>query len=186
MLPLILTIAIGGGIGAALGYRGQCSTGACPLTSTWWRGALYGGTLGLLFHFASGGAGINGSTEAPKNLKRIGEAAFAGEVLAADRPVVVDFYASWCGPCRTLAPVLDQLAGEYLDRIKFVQVNVDETPQLAREFDVSALPTLIFFRDGKVAGRTVGLSSSETIRAQLKTLMAGPVAAVATDQGIRE
>lgn len=164
MLPLILSLLIGGGLGAAVGYSGQCSTGACPLTANWKRGALFGAGLGLLFHFSSGGFS---TYRPPKNVKPVTEASFETEVLQANRPVLVDFYAPWCGPCRAMSPALDLVAGELSGQIKFVQVNIDHAPEVARQFAVSAVPTLLVFKDGKVVDTLVGAKSAQELRARL-------------------
>jgi thioredoxin 1 len=169
VISLALKLLIGAALGALLGYFGQCSSGTCPLTANWKRGALYGAALGLLFHFAS--SGTSGSHQAPKNVKPIAEADFDAEVLRAGKPVVVDFFATWCGPCKTLAPRLDTLAGEFGDRIKFVSVNVDQAQTLATKYGVQGIPTLLFFGpDGKVADTTVGLVSADALRAKLEAL----------------
>jgi thioredoxin 1 len=169
---LILSLLVGGGLGALLGRFGQCSSGACPLTANWKRGLIYGAVLGSVFYFASGGT--MGSYPTPKNIKTITEGEFEAEVVQSGRPVVVDFYAPWCGPCRTLSPRLDQLAGEFGDRIKFVSVNVDHAQSLAAEFNVQSIPTLLFFdRDGKVAGTSVGLLSKASLLAKLEALSKG-------------
>ena len=89
----------------------------------------------------------------------------------AGRPVVVVFFAPWCGPCKTLAPRLDRLAGEYAGRIKFVAVNVDHAPGFAARFKVQGVPTLLFIgRDGKTAATSVGLISAEALREKLEAL----------------
>jgi thioredoxin 1 len=166
---LIFSLLIGTGFGAALGYFGQCKSGACPLTANWKRGAVYGAVLGLLFHFSSG----NGpsSYRSPKNLTVIGETNFDAEVLRAGKPVVVDFFAPWCGPCRILSPRLDQLAGEFTHEIKFVSVNVDQAPTLAAKYGVQGIPMLLFIgNDGKIVDTSVGLISVETLRAKLEAL----------------
>jgi thioredoxin 1 len=163
---LFASLLIGGGLGALLGRFGQCQSGACPLTANWKRGAVYGASLGLLFHFIAGG-----SYQPPKNVKAIAEADFDAEVTQAGKPVVVDFFATWCGPCKTLAPRLEQLAGEYGDRIKFVSVNVDQSPALAAKFKVAGVPTLLFIdRAGRVVAPIVGLASAEVLRAKLQSL----------------
>ena len=101
------------------------------------------------------------------NVKHLTAAEFATEVASATNAVVADFYATWCGPCRRLSPMLDGLAGGYADKIKFVKINVDESAELAKKFEVSGIPTLIFFRDGKVADRIVGLPESAELKAKL-------------------
>jgi len=170
MTALGIKLLIGAAIGALLGYFGQCSSGSCPLTANWKRGALYGAALGLVLHLATGGAG--GSYPAPKNVKPIAESDFEAEVLAAGKPVLVDIYASWCGPCKTLAPRLDQVAAEFGDRIKFVSLNLDEARTLAADLKVQGVPTLLFYRaDGRQAGASVGLVSAEALRAQLRSLL---------------
>lgn len=169
MTPLALKLLLGAGLGALLGYYGQCSSGTCPLTANWKRGALYGAALGLLFHFAAGGGG---SYQHPKNVKAIAAADYEAEVTRAGKPVVVDFFATWCGPCKTLAPRLDQLAAEFGDRIKFVSVNLDQAQELARQLNVQGVPTLFFVgADGQIADTSVGLVSAAVLRAKLESLL---------------
>lgn len=168
MTALATKLFLGAGLGALLGYFGQCNSGNCPLTANWKRGAMYGAVLGLVFHFASGG----GSYQHPKNVKAIAAADFDAEVTRAGKPVVVDFFATWCGPCKTLAPRLDKLAGEFGDRIKFVSVNLDQAQDLARQLNVQGVPTLFFFgADGKLADTTGGLISADALRAKLTALV---------------
>ena len=81
---------------------------------------------------------------------------FEQEVLQSDIPVLVDFWATWCGPCRMLAPVVAQIAEEKAGELKVGKVNVDEEPLLAAEFQVSGIPTVLLFKDGKVASKAVG------------------------------
>ena len=172
MVSLIPWLLVGGGIGVALGHYGKCSSGTCPLTSTWWRGAIYGAVLGGLFYFISGStpASMNKSSA---NVKLIKEGGFDTEVVQSPLPVVADFYATWCGPCKLLAPRLDELAGPLTSKIKFVKINVDEAPNLSRRFDIQAIPTLIFFKNGKVVDRIVGLPANDDLKARLDVL-AGP------------
>ena len=83
---------------------------------------------------------------------------FAEEIASADKPVVVDFWAEWCGPCKMIAPVLDEVASENTDKITVAKVNVDEQPDLARQFDIMSIPTMIVFQDGQPVHRFQGAS----------------------------
>ncbi len=170
-MNLFVMVAIGSGIGAGLGYFGKCTSGTCPLTATWWRGAIVGGLLGAIAYSTSAGGGPATMNESSRNVARIGESQFAAEVEKATSPVVVDFYATWCGPCKTLSPRLDKLAGEFAGQIKFVKVNVDEAQELAGRFRVEGIPTLLFFRNGKVSDRVTGLLAEEDLKTHLTALV---------------
>ena len=82
---------------------------------------------------------------------------FEEEVLKSEKPVLVDFWATWCGPCRMLAPVIEQIAEEKADTLKVGKLNVDDVPELAQQFGVMSIPTLVLLKDGQEAARTVGL-----------------------------
>lgn len=167
---LLIYLLIGGGAGAALGYFGSCKTGACPLTANWRRGALFGALIGLVVYLSSGGnsRAMNQSTA---NVKHITDAAFEAEVTQAALPVVADFYATWCEPCRELAPIMDSLADRYAGKIKFVKVNVDESPKLAQKFQVEGIPMLVFLQNGKTAGTSFGLIAKEDLILRLDSLL---------------
>jgi len=169
-MNLFLAIAIGAGIGATLGYFGKCTSGACPLTASWQRGAMFGALLGALVYSSSSQGGSASLNESTPNVARITETEFEAQVEQATSPVVVDFYATWCGPCKVLSPRLEKLAGEFSGKIKFVKVNVDEAQKLAGRFQVSAIPTLIFFKSGKVEDRVTGLLADDQLRLRLDSL----------------
>jgi len=107
------------------------------------------------------------------NVKHITQAEFEAEVTQATNAVVVDFYATWCGPCRRLSPMLDRLATPLADEIKFVKINVDESPALTQQFQVQGIPTLIFFKDGKATERITGLPSESDLKSKLEAFATG-------------
>jgi len=91
-----------------------------------------------------------------QNTKTVTDATFADEVLQADGPVLVDFWAEWCGPCKMVSPVLDEIAGEYPDRITVAKVNIDENPGIARDYQIMSIPTMSVFQKGQVVKSIVG------------------------------
>ncbi|HEX3493088.1 MAG TPA: thioredoxin TrxC [Streptosporangiaceae bacterium] len=108
-----------------------------------------------------------------------GDGSFAEVVEQASVPVLVDFWAPWCGPCRMVSPALAQLAGEKPGQIKLVKVNVDEAPQLQRRFGVQSIPTLMVFRDGKVVSRQTGAAPAPALRNWLDESLTRPATSAA-------
>ncbi len=99
----------------------------------------------------------------------ITDSSFKTEVADSTMPVLVDFWAPWCGPCKMVAPVLDELAREYEGKLKIVKLNVDQNQQVAAQFGISSIPTLIMFKNGKEAGKMIGFQSKDA----LKKMIAG-------------
>lgn len=95
------------------------------------------------------------------------DATFASEVLGSELPVLVDFWAEWCPPCHRLAPVLDELAGEYAGRARIVKIDTDDNPETARAYGVMSMPTLIMFRNGEVVSQVVGAQPKAKLRKQI-------------------
>lgn len=102
-----------------------------------------------------------------KHVAHITGAQFDTEVTQATSPVIVDFYATWCGPCKRLSPMLDEIAGSFTNKVKFVKVDVDEATAVAKQFNIEAIPTLIFFKDGKVSDRMMGLPSEQELKTRI-------------------
>ncbi len=94
----------------------------------------------------------------------ITKANFEAEVLKSDIPVLVDFWAPWCGPCRMLSPVIEELGRELKDQAKVVKINVDEEPELASQFGVMSIPTVIAFKNGKATNKVVGFRAKEELK----------------------
>ncbi len=103
-----------------------------------------------------------------KDINEVSGEDFEAEVLRAEMPVVVDFYAVWCGPCKLLGPMLEQVAAGFRGRIKFVKVNVEDAPELAAVYQVSGVPTLALFRGGAMMDALVGLVSPKALKAWLE------------------
>ena len=99
------------------------------------------------------------------------DANFEQEVLNAKEPVLVDFWATWCGPCRMLAPVVEQLAQDYAGKVKICKMDVDQGMNTAGKYQISSVPTLIAFKGGQVVFQATGLQSKDTLAAKLDTLL---------------
>ena len=95
------------------------------------------------------------------------EASFDQEVLKSDKPVIVDFWAEWCGPCHAVSPILDRIAEERTDELKLVKVNIDEEQGLAERYGIASIPTIVLFKDGEPAAAAIGAQPKGAIETQL-------------------
>ncbi|MDY0133315.1 MAG: thioredoxin [Desulforegulaceae bacterium] len=105
------------------------------------------------------------------SVMEIEDSNFEAEVIKSDKPVLVDFWAPWCGPCRAIAPAVEELANTYGDKIKFCKCNVDENPISPGKYEIKAIPTLIFFKDGEIHSKQTGLASKEQLEEKIKSLI---------------
>ncbi|MEI6193197.1 MAG: thioredoxin [Verrucomicrobiota bacterium] len=101
----------------------------------------------------------------------INEANFASEVLQSNQPVLVDFWAEWCGPCKMIAPLLNEIATEQAGQVKVAKVNVDTNPVLAARYGIQSIPTLLYFAGGEVQDQTIGAAGKRAILAKLEKLV---------------
>lgn len=99
------------------------------------------------------------------------DANFKKDVLESKEPVLVDFWAEWCGPCRMVAPVLDEIANEYAGKVKIVKVNVDENQQVSGDFHIRSIPTLLFFKDGRMVKQLVGAHPKAKLVTEIQEIL---------------
>ena len=107
-----------------------------------------------------------------ENIKHVSDATFDKDVLQSSTPVLVDYWAEWCGPCKMIAPVLEDIAKEHAGKIQIAKLNVDDNPNVARRFDVMSIPTLIVFADGEVKKRLVGAKGKAQLLEELAEYIA--------------
>lgn len=151
---------------------GQCGTSSLDsktkLSSQNNLGDAQVGLIGLNLEPAISGSQKSKKENAMNGVAEVGKSTFQSEVLQSDVPVVVDFYATWCGPCRRLSPLLKELSEDFQGRIKFVKIDSDQEPELSSEYSITALPTLLFFDGGKLAGQFAGLPDKASLKAELE------------------
>jgi len=102
-----------------------------------------------------------------EQIKNVSDASFDADVIKSGQPVLVDYWAAWCGPCKMIAPLLEQVASEYADRLTVAKLNVDENPDTAAKYGIRGIPTLMLFKDGQAAATKVGALSKSQLTAFL-------------------
>jgi len=106
-----------------------------------------------------------------KTLPQLNSAEFDKEVLKSQTPAVVDFYADWCGPCRMVSPIIEQLSKEYSGKVKFVKVNTDENPDVAMKYGIMSIPTIMVFKNGQVASTVIGAGPASTYKQKIDAVL---------------
>ncbi|MCG6892844.1 MAG: thioredoxin [Desulfobacteraceae bacterium] len=105
------------------------------------------------------------------NVAEIDDSRFETEVIQSDQPVLVDFWAPWCGPCKAIGPVIEELANNFGDRVKFMKCNVDDNPVTPGKYGIKAIPTLIFFKSGKVADQITGMVAKSKLEESINNVL---------------
>lgn len=106
-----------------------------------------------------------------QGILEVGDSSFESEIVNADKPAVVDFWAPWCGPCKAIGPVIEDLAGTYGNQVKFAKCNVDDNPVTPGKYGIKAIPTLIFFKEGKVVDQITGMVAKSKLEDTLKSIL---------------
>ena len=105
-----------------------------------------------------------------KDILEVGDSSFESEVLKSDKPVLVDFWAPWCGPCRAIAPIVEELAESFGDKVKFTKCNVDENPTTPTKYGIKSIPTLIFFKDGEIQDKVIGIVAKSRLEEMISSV----------------
>jgi thioredoxin 1 len=114
---------------------------------------------------------LKGNSIMAAGIKDIEDSSFDTEVIKSDKPVVVDFWAPWCGPCKAIGPILDELVTTYGDKVKFTKCNVDDNPVTPGKFGIKAIPTLIFFKNGEVTDQITGMVAKAKLEEALNNVL---------------
>ena len=169
MLKGIIILLVGAGIGAAMGYFGKCNNGQCPLTANPLRGSLWGLCLALIIAYPMIMDSFRKPIPESENVIHIKTPEELQQLIAGSGKVcLIDFYADWCGPCRRLAPVINQLADEFKGEVSIIKINVDKFSELAGKYGANSIPTVIITKDGKQVEKVIGAGSFKKYSELLK------------------
>jgi len=169
---LLIYLAIGVLIGAAIGFLHHRGVKIPRLPHFKPSDGAFGGAVaGLMVFMLFGASGASSAQmkASTQYVKSITQDHFNAEVLESSTPVLVDFFATWCGPCKMMSPRVDQVAEDLHQQIKFVKIDVDQAPAIAQQFQIDGIPALLLFKDGKVVKSMVGLQSEAELEASLKS-----------------
>jgi thioredoxin len=174
LIPLLIAVGLGAVTGMALAHAKQCAAGACRVTARSTRGAVYGALVGLLLGLGLARGPqvlatetVTSDARKPKIVDVETVEQFKKLVADRDGKALVFFHATWCGPCKRFAPTFEKLAAGHADKAAFVRIDVDKGAALARALRIRGVPTVLFVKDGKEAGRFVGGADEETLEALL-------------------
>jgi thioredoxin 1 len=106
-----------------------------------------------------------------EGILEVGDSSFDAEVMQSEKPVLVDFWAPWCGPCKAIGPIIEELAGEFGDKVKFAKCNVDDNPVSPGKFGIKAIPTLIFFKQGKIVDQITGMVAKSKLEKSINGML---------------
>ena len=106
-----------------------------------------------------------------EGILEVSDSSFDAEVMQSDKPVLVDFWAPWCGPCKAIGPIVEELAGEFGDKVKFAKCNVDDNPVSPGKFGIKAIPTLIFFKQGKIVDQITGMVAKSKLEKSINSIL---------------
>lgn len=169
---IVIGVLLGAGVGGLVGYWGKCRGGTCPFFCNplggMLMGALFGGMIATWLSSRYRG-------DALAHIPTITTVQdFEAKVLKSDKPVLVDFHATWCEPCRRLEPTIADLEARYRGRVAFFRVDVDQAKELAQTYNAPPVPTVIVFRDGAIVGGVVGRSPEQDYVTHLDKAMEKP------------